>query len=117
MKNRFSVVLIVASLAMVPSVGVADGWLNWKKFNANSLIVEGPDDGSRLALSVTPELTSGNTTCSDRSYLTVDGSSAKGKLMVTVLTTAIVSGNRIYLYLEGCENNRPKLTRVGIVHN
>lgn len=115
--NKFTKAFLISAtlLFTIPNLCAADEWNNWARFNPSALFITGPTDASKMTLRVEPNLNSSQATgCSDLHHISFDGSSPLGKYITSTIMAAIVSGKQIAMYIDGCDGNRPKLTRVVI---
>lgn len=108
--NMNNMRVIFGFFVFILSIPFAHAGWDYNPFTVESIIVEGPSDGSWFNIIVNP--IPGNTGCAAPTFMVLDASTNKGKAILNTLLTAQSTGRPFHILTDGCNGDRPQLEGV-----
>lgn len=110
------VLLAIISASLLSSAFA--GWITndnggWKSFQLSGIFIEGDPSGSDMVFTVSPTTTAAEiynatkVTPTEPQFLKIDGSTQKGKYLISLILLAKTTGGKISISLDGVRGGRP----------
>jgi hypothetical protein len=115
------VILAIISASILSSAFAA-GWVgNWKRFQVNTIVFEGSSSGTDAVFTTKTAPTATEisavtgvsySSITEPQFFKVDGSTQKGKYIISTLMLAKTTGSNICIHVESVQAGRPVVSGI-----